>query len=187
MAEDIGLDNLPDPRWPWWFSDHFYFSPPSEAYERDRWRTAVLQHAIVQDVVMLIRARSGRGLLLAAFQERLDDQDRWFPLKPTIAALDIDAPRETLWPLPQPRDIGSEQPNTWLLGLDLEASDEWAWSRVFIPLGLVVSRLTPLSPRPLIRVFVIWLAYCVLPVCARHGGPANWAALDRMLNPVPQS
>ncbi len=183
MADDTGRHDIPDPRWPWWLGDRFYFSQLSEVYERSRGRLAVLQHEMAQDFLFLMRARVGRVLSQAAFQERLDDQDRWFPLGPTLTALGIVEPRDDLLPLPQPRSIGSRQPNTWIVSLDPEAVDERS-STVFIPLGLVISRLAPASSRPMAQLLAVWLAYRVLPVCAQHGGPATWAALDEMLNPV---
>lgn len=184
MADDMGRHNILDPRWPWWLGDAFHFSPPSEVYERNRWRVAVLQHHIVQDFLIWMRARVGDALAQPTFQERLDDQDRWFPLEPTLMALDLEAPQDDLWPLPQPRSTGSRQPNAWIVGLDPEAIGDGSMSTVWIPLGLVISRLTPVSPRPMSQVLAVWLAYRVLPVSARYGGPATWAALDRMLNPV---
>ncbi|ETX01872.1 hypothetical protein [Candidatus Entotheonella palauensis] len=185
MADDMSRHNPLDPRWPWWLGDRFRFSPPSERYEPGQWRTAVLQHDMVQDFTLLMGARVGRVLSQAAFQERLDDQDRWFPLGPALRALEIAEPPDDLWPLPQPRAAGSRQPNLWIISLDPEAAGGRASSTVFIPLGLVISRLTPVSPRPMAQVLATWLAYRVLPVCTRYGGPATWKALDQMLNPVP--
>ncbi len=184
MADDIGRHHMPDPQWPWWLGDRFQFSPPSEVYERNRWRIAVLQHDMAQDFLFLMRARVGRVLSRAAFQERLDDQDRWFPLEPALTALGIVEPRGDFLPLPQPRSVGSQEPNSWIVSLDPETIGERASLTVLIPLGLVISRLAPVSARPMARLLTVWLAYRVLPVCARYGGPATWAALDHMLNPA---
>lgn len=184
MADGIGRHGIPDPRWPWWLGDRFHFSQPSEVYERNQWQMAVLQHDMTQDFLFLMRARVGRVLSQAAFQERLDDQGRWFPLGPALTALGIVEPRDDLLPLPQPRAIGSQAPNEWLVGFDPEAAVEGISSTVFIPLGLVISRLAPMSSRPMAQLLAVWLAYRVLPVCAQYGGPATWAALDQMLNPI---
>lgn len=186
MADDMGRHSPLDPQWPWWLADAFHFSPPSESYEPSQWRTAVLQHDMVQDFTLLMGARVGRVLTQAAFQERLDDQDRWFPLEPTLKALGIAEPPDALWPLPQPRSAGSRQPNSWIVSLTLEAMGGRASSTILIPLGLVISRLAPVSPRPIAQLLTVWLAYRVLPVCTRYRGPATWAALDQMLNPVPR-
>ncbi len=89
-----------------------------------------------------------------------------------------------LFPLPQPRLQGAVS-NEWLVSLELDADHE----RVvpLIPLGLVISRLAPASARPMAQLMALWLRYRVLPVCARCGGPTTWAALDQMLNPIPQT
>lgn len=184
MADDSRQGYAYDPRWPWWVGTVFRFSPPSPDYERQTWGHAVLQHEIVQDFMAFVRSRIGGLGSPHRYLERVDEQGYWFPLMPTLVALDIHELPVTLLPLPQPRLQGPMGPNEWIISFDLDAENES--SSLFIPLGLILSRLAPVSPRPMAQVLVVLLTYRVLPVCARYGGPATWGALDQMLNPAPQ-
>ncbi len=74
-------------------------------------------------------------------------------------------------------------PNQWLIALGDEL-DEPAVPVVLVPLGLIATRLLPLSNRPMAQFVALWLAYAVLPVLARSHGPNTWKGLDDLLNPV---
>ena len=184
MADDVSRFYAPDPRRSWWYGAAFRFLPPEFTYDRDVWRNAVIGHGMMQDFLALLRARLGRKLSQDGFQERLDSQGHWFPLVPTLTALDMREPPHGLFPLPQPRSASIAAPNDWILGLNLDVAHERSPPTVFIPFGLIASRLAPESARPMAQLLALWLAYRVLPVCAQYGGPTTWVELDRMLNPA---
>ncbi|ETW99110.1 hypothetical protein [Candidatus Entotheonella palauensis] len=168
---------------PWWARKAFRFAPPCPYYDSLYWRQAVMNHAMMQDLVAFLRCRIS-GTAPYFMQEYLDEQGHWFPLESMLRALDLEAPPDDLFPLPQPRPVGCEVPNTWLITLDDKALDAPKAGPVFVPLGLAATRLLPVSHRPIAQFVAVWLAYGVLPVCAQNGGPSTWKALDTMLSPI---
>ncbi len=184
MVDDTSPGPRYDPCWPWWVGTVFRFSPPSPHYERQRWCDAVLQHEIIQDFVCFVRGRTEGHRPPHRFLERIGERAHWFLLRLTLVALDIYESPEALWPLPQPRLQGVMTSYEWVVGLDLDAEQENP--PLFVPLGLMLSRLAPVSSKPIAQFVALWLAYCVLPVCARYGGPDTWTGLDQMMNPLSQ-
>ena len=167
---------------PWWTRNAFHFVAPHGRYDPMRWRQAVLQHAMIKDLTDFLDCRCSRRSPHYE-QERIDEQGCWLPLQPTFWALDIQMPPEALFPLPQPRPKGSHGPNPWLVTLD-EALLYESHTPFFVPLGLILTRLLPVSPRPIAQVVACWLLYQVLPPCSQRGGPDSWEGLDAMLSPV---
>ena len=183
MAEAFRHSFGPDLWRPWWSAAPFQFLRPEPIYHADLWRQAVMRHQVMRDFLVFLRGHIHRFTQTGRIQEQLDQQGHWFPLTNVLLALDLSDPPDGMFPLPQPRSATME-PNEWILSVDWDVEDRTTWPPILIPLGLIASRLAPHSPRPIAHLIVVWLAYCVLPVCAQFGGPRTWPELDYMLNPV---
>ena len=141
-----------------------------------------MRHSVMWDFFLTLRGQDW-ALLSGGVGTQLDVQGYWFPLAATLMALEIREPPPGLLPLPQPRAEGAG-PNVWIMTLNGADEEDDGVAPIWIPLGLIATRLVPHSPRPIATVLHVWLAYCVLPICAQHGGPATWEGLDRLLNPA---